>query len=134
MRIRLHQKLFPVKDTLLHWAAKNHETNIMFPQVAHLLKLFLEMSHTSNEYSRLASKASRYLFALVLYGSSAQSDGTCTMHRDVQALLRFSLKLQHKDTSSQGMIVQLPFRRKDKFYRCIDGDFVFLLFSSSKSM
>jgi len=134
LRIRLHEKLFSVKDTLLHWAAKNHETHMIFPQVAHLLKPFLAMSHTSDEYSRLVSKAPRCLSALVLYGSISQPDGTRTMHCDVQSLLRFSLKLQHKDTSSQGMILQLLFRRKDKLYRCIDGDFVFLLFSSSKSM
>lgn len=134
LQIRLHQKLLPVKDTLLHWAAKNHETQILFPQVAHLLKPFFAMSHTSDEYSRFVSKAPRCLSALVLYGSIAQPDGTRSMQCNVQALLRFSLKLQHTDTSSQGMIVQLTFRKKDKLYRCIDSDFVFLLFSSSKSM
>ena len=52
LQIHLHQKLLPVKGTLLHWAAKNHETHIIFPQVAHLLKPFLAMSHTSDEFSR----------------------------------------------------------------------------------
>ena len=105
--IRLHADLIHLKDLLLHWSSKNHETHLILPQFAFLLRPFLNktLGHTSEDYLLLRAKASKSLTSLVDYGSSPGGDNTYRMDNNVQKLLRFALRLQIADTTVTGELI-----------------------------
>jgi len=105
--IRLQSDLIRLKDLLLHWSSKNHETHLILPQFACLLQPFLSKTnrHTSEDYNLLRAKASKSLTSLVDHGSSLVEGDTYQMDTDVQKLLRFALRLQIADTTVTGELI-----------------------------
>mmetsp|Transcript_67106 Transcript_67106/g.108800 ORF Transcript_67106/g.108800 Transcript_67106/m.108800 type:complete len:504 (+) Transcript_67106:647-2158(+) len=101
LKIKLHSKLMSVKDLLLHWCSKNHETHLILPQFACLLQPFLSKDriHTQKDFNLLQGTAPKTLTSLVAYRTIKVEENKFQMQEDVQNLLRFALRLQIADTT-----------------------------------
>jgi len=104
LKIRLHSKLMSVKDLLLHWCSKNHETHLILPQFACLLQPFLSKDriHTQKDFNLLQGTAPKTLTSFVAYRTIKVEENKFQMQEDVQNLLRFALRLQIADTTVIG--------------------------------
>jgi len=93
-----------VKDLLLHWCSKNHETHLILPQFACLLQPFLSKDriHTQKDFNLLQGTAPKTLISFVAYRTIKVEENKFQMQEDVQNLLRFALRLQIADTTVIG--------------------------------
>jgi len=102
--IRLRSSLMRLKDLLLHWCSKNHETHLILPQFACLLQPFLtkDRIHTQKDFNLLQGTAPKALTSLVAYQTMKVEENKFQMNENVQNLLRFALRLQIADTTVIG--------------------------------
>lgn len=101
-KFRLHHDLLSLRELLRHWTCNNHETQLIPPTTARLLKpLLTKTTFTDEEYNNFIQQSPAPLTSLVDYGIRQQSIAgfsQSVLPTLIRDLLKFSIRLAIADT------------------------------------